>query len=82
MLVIPFTTGCTNDNMEDIEIVVTNYPNEYIVSNNASNTHIISPVYTAHTYQSIPSSSVIIFNKWFLLFKYTELFIPMGWNIR
>lgn len=30
LLVIPFTTGCSNDNMEGIEIIVTNYPNEYI----------------------------------------------------
>lgn len=26
------TTGCKQDNMEDIDIAVTNYPNEYIVS--------------------------------------------------
>lgn len=26
-----FTTGCKQDNMEDIEIAVTNYPNEYII---------------------------------------------------
>ena len=26
-----FTTGCTSDNMENINIIVTNYPNEYIV---------------------------------------------------
>lgn len=26
-----FTTGCKQDNMDDIEIAVTNYPNEYVV---------------------------------------------------
>ena len=25
-------TGCANDDMQDINIIVTNYPNEYIVS--------------------------------------------------
>ena len=34
VLIIPFiVTGCTNDSMDDIEIIVTNYPNEYIVKN-------------------------------------------------
>lgn len=28
-----FTTGCTNDSMDNIEIIVTNYPNEYVVKN-------------------------------------------------
>lgn len=27
------TTGCTNDSMDNIEIIVTNYPNEYVVKN-------------------------------------------------
>ena len=45
MLVIPFTTGCTNDNMEDIEIVVTNYPNEYIVEKLYSEYSTISSIY-------------------------------------
>lgn len=31
MIVTLFTTGCKQDNMDDIEIAVTNYPNEYIV---------------------------------------------------
>ena len=33
LLILPITlttTGCTNDNMDGIEIMVTNYPNEYI----------------------------------------------------
>ena len=33
-LLIPlFLTGCTNDSMDNIEIIVTNYPNEYVVKN-------------------------------------------------
>ena len=32
ILFIPlFLTGCTNDSMDNIEIIVTNYPNEYVV---------------------------------------------------
>ena len=27
-----FMSGCTNDSMDNIEIIVTNYPNEYVVS--------------------------------------------------
>ena len=34
ILLIPlFMSGCTNDSMDNIEIVVTNYPNEYVVKN-------------------------------------------------
>ncbi len=32
MIITISTTGCKQDNMEDIEIAVTNYPNEYIVT--------------------------------------------------
>ena len=35
VLLIPIaliTTGCTDDSMDNIEIIVTNYPNEYITS--------------------------------------------------
>ena len=28
-----FITGCSTDNMENIDIIVTNYPNEYITKN-------------------------------------------------
>ena len=32
ILIIPFlVSGCTNDSMDDIEIIVTNYANEYVV---------------------------------------------------
>ena len=31
MVITLFTTGCKQDNMDDIEVAVTNYPNEYIV---------------------------------------------------
>lgn len=32
IVVLIGTTGCRKDNMEDIDITVTNYPNEYIIS--------------------------------------------------
>lgn len=32
LIMTSFTTGCKQDNMDDIEIAVTNYPNEYIVN--------------------------------------------------
>lgn len=32
IIVLLGTTGCRKDNMEDIDIVVTNYPNEYILT--------------------------------------------------
>ena len=32
-IVLLLTTACTTDNMENIKIIVTNYPNEYIIKN-------------------------------------------------
>ena len=31
VFVLSFATGCKKDNMEDIDIAVTNYPNEFLV---------------------------------------------------
>ena len=39
------TTGCTIDDMDDINIVVTNYPNEFIVDNLYSNHPTIKSIY-------------------------------------
>ncbi len=34
LLILPLIlSGCTNDSMDNIEIIVTNYPNEYVVKN-------------------------------------------------
>ena len=38
-------TGCANDDMQDINIIVTNYPNEYIVSNLYGDYSKITSVY-------------------------------------
>lgn len=45
MVITLFTTGCKQDNMEDIEIAVTNYPNEYIVNKLYGNHATINQVY-------------------------------------
>ena len=45
MLLSFFLTGCTNDSMDNIEIIVTNYPNEYVVKSLYSNHATISSIY-------------------------------------
>ena len=46
VLIIPFIiTGCSNDSMDDIEIIVTNYPNEYIVKNLYGSHSTITSIY-------------------------------------
>ena len=40
-----FLTGCTSDTMDNIEIVVTNYPNEYVVKNLYGSHATISSIY-------------------------------------
>ena len=46
MMITITTTGCKQDNMEDIEIAVTNYPNEYIVSKLYGTHSTINQVYS------------------------------------
>ena len=38
-------TGCTNDTMDNIDIIVTNYPNEYVVKNLYGNHAKITSIY-------------------------------------
>ena len=46
LLLIPFLlSGCTNDSMDNIEIIVTNYPNEYVVKNLYGEHATISSIY-------------------------------------
>ncbi len=40
-----FTTGCTNDTMDSIEIIVTNYPNEYVVKSLYGDHATITSIY-------------------------------------
>lgn len=39
------TEGCTNDSMDNIDIVVTNYPNEYVVKKLYDNHATITSIY-------------------------------------
>lgn len=43
--VLFITSGCSNDSMDNIEIVVTNYPNEYVVKNLYGEHATISSIY-------------------------------------
>ena len=48
VLLIPIaliTTGCTDDSMDNIEIIVTNYPNQYITKKLYENHATITPIY-------------------------------------
>ncbi len=46
ILIIPFiVSGCSNDSMDEIEIIVTNYPNEYIVRSLYGNHSTITSIY-------------------------------------
>lgn len=48
IILIIFTfaiTGCSNDSMDNIEIIVTNYPNEYVVKSLYGNHATISSIY-------------------------------------
>lgn len=40
-----FTSGCTNDSMDNIEIIVTNYPNEYVVKSLYGDHATITSIY-------------------------------------
>ena len=45
LILLFLTTGCTNDDMENIEIIVTNYPNEYITKMLYDDHAMISAIY-------------------------------------
>lgn len=45
ILIALITTGCTDDSMDNIEIIVTNYPNEYITKKLYENHATITPIY-------------------------------------
>lgn len=45
VIITSLTTGCKQDNMDDIELAVTNYPNEYIVNKLYGNHSTINQVY-------------------------------------
>lgn len=69
------TTGCKQDNMEDIDIAVTNYPNEYIVNKLYGKHSTINKVYPdgvdLNSYNTTKKEKITYSNK--ELFIYTGL---------
>ncbi len=43
--ILLFTSGCSNDSMDNIEVIVTNYPNEYILKKIYSDHATITSIY-------------------------------------
>lgn len=75
LLVIPFfLTGCTNDTMDNIEIIVTNYPNEYVVKNLYGNHATIKSIYP----DGIDTSTYEISSKEKNEYARTDLFVYNG----
>lgn len=76
MLITLTTTGCKQDNMEDIDIAVTNYPNEYIIKKLYGTHATINQVYP----DGIDINSYKITNKQKKNFSNMELFMYTGLN--
>lgn len=68
------TTGCKQDNMEDIEIAVTNYPNEYVIKKLYGTHATINQVYP----DGIDVDKYRITNKQKQNYSNMELFIYTG----
>lgn len=69
-----FTTGCKQDNMEDIEIAVTNYPNEYIVNKLYGEHATINQIYP----DGVDTSKYKLTKKQKQNYSKMELFIYTG----
>lgn len=67
-------TGCKQDNMEDIDIAVTNYPNEYIVNKLYGNHATINQVYP----DGVDSSNYIVTKKQKQNYSTMGLFVYTG----
>ena len=74
MAILLTTTGCKSDDMEDIEIVTTNYPNEYIIERLYGNHAKISNIYP----DSIDANDYKFTNKQKKDFANKDLFIYTG----
>ena len=68
------TTGCKSDDMEDIEIVTTNYPNEYIIERLYGNHAKVSNIYP----DGVDTSDYDFTNKQKRDFASKDLFIYTG----
>ena len=74
MAILFTTTGCKSDDMEDIEIVTTNYPNEYIIERLYGDHAKISNIYP----DSIDANDYKFTNKQKKDFANKDLFIYTG----
>ena len=75
ILIIPFfLTGCTNDTMDNIEIIVTNYPNEYVVRNLYGNHATIKSIYP----NGVDTNTYEISKKEKNEYSRTDLFVYNG----
>lgn len=69
-----FTTGCTTDNMDGIEIVVTNYPNEYITKRLYGDHSTITSIYP----DGVDTDNYKISSKQKNEYAYKDLFVYNG----
>ena len=67
-------TGCSNDSMDNIEIIVTNYPNEYVVKSLYGNHATISSIYP----DGVDTNDYKISNKKKKEFAHKDLFVYNG----
>ena len=67
-------TGCSNDSMDNIEIIVTNYPNEYVVKSLYGNHATISSIYP----DGVDTNDYKISNKQKKEFAHKDLFVYNG----
>ena len=75
VLVMSFLlTGCTNDTMDHIDIIVTNYPNEYVVKNLYGDHATISSIYP----DGVDISNYKFSNKQKNEFSKKDLFVYNG----
>mgnify|MGYP003298724488 CR=1 FL=1 len=75
LLLIPFLmTGCTNDTMDNIEIIVTNYPNEFVVQNLYGEHAKITSIYP----DGVDTQNYKISNKQKLEYSTKDLFVYNG----
>ena len=67
-------TGCSNDSMDNIEIIVTNYPNEYVVKSLYGNHATISSIYP----DGVDTNDYKISNKQKKEYAHKDLFVYNG----
>lgn len=73
-IIATFTSGCTNDSMDNIEIIVTNYPNEYVVKNLYGEHATITSIYP----DGVDTSDYKVSNKQKKDYARKDLFVYNG----